>query len=49
MLVVDNLKKKKEGGMKILVYGAGVIDSIFAGKLALAGNEITVLARGKRF
>ena len=35
--------------MKILIYGAGVIGSIFAGKLALAGNDITVLARGKRF
>lgn len=35
--------------MKILIYGAGVIGSIFAGKLTLAGNDITVLARGKRF
>ncbi|MEA4893255.1 MAG: 2-dehydropantoate 2-reductase N-terminal domain-containing protein [Peptococcaceae bacterium] len=35
--------------MKILIYGAGVIGSIFAGKLASAGCEITVLARGKRF
>lgn len=35
--------------MKILIYGAGVIGSIFAGKLALAGNDVTVLARGKRF
>ncbi|NFA59106.1 hypothetical protein K8O96_00615 [Clostridium sporogenes] len=35
--------------MKILIYGAGVIGSVFAGKLALAGNDITVLARGKRF
>lgn len=34
--------------MKILVFGAGVIGSIFAGKLAIAGNDITVLARGKR-
>lgn len=34
--------------MKICVYGAGVIGSIFAGKLAIAGNDITVLARGKR-
>lgn len=35
--------------MKILVFGAGVIGSIFAGKLAIAGYDITVLARGKRF
>lgn len=35
--------------MKILIYGAGGIGSIFAGKLALAGNDVTVLARGKRF
>lgn len=35
--------------MKICIYGAGVIGSIFAGKLALAGNDITILARGKRF
>ncbi|WMJ77530.1 MULTISPECIES: ketopantoate reductase family protein [unclassified Sedimentibacter] len=34
--------------MNILVYGAGVIGSIFAGKLALAGNNVSVLARGKR-
>lgn len=35
--------------LKILIYGAGVIGSVFAGKLALAGNDVTVLARGKRF
>lgn len=35
--------------MKILIYGAGVIGSIFAGKLSLSGNDVTVLARGKRF
>ncbi|BCN30902.1 ketopantoate reductase family protein [Anaeromicropila herbilytica] len=34
--------------MKILIYGAGVIGSIFAGKLAQAKNDVTVLARGKR-
>jgi len=34
--------------MKILVYGAGVIGSIFAGKLAKNGYDITVLARGNR-
>ena len=34
--------------MKTLVYGAGVIGSIFAAKLCLSGNDVTVLARGKR-
>lgn len=34
--------------MRILIYGAGVIGSIFAGKLGKNGNEITVLARGNR-
>ena len=34
--------------MKILIYGAGVIGSIFAGKLAIAGNDVSVLARGNR-
>lgn len=40
---------KGEINLKILIYGAGVIGSVFAGKLALAGNDVTVLARGKRF
>lgn len=34
--------------MKLLIYGAGVIGSIFAAKLSLAGQDVTVLARGKR-
>ena len=34
--------------MKILVYGAGVIGSIFAYKLKSGGNDVTVLARGER-
>jgi ketopantoate reductase len=33
--------------MRILIYGAGVIGCIFAGKLAASGKDITVLARGK--
>jgi 2-dehydropantoate 2-reductase len=33
---------------KILFFGAGVIGSLYAGKLALSGQNITVLARGKR-
>ena len=33
---------------KILVYGAGVLGSLYAGKLQQAGFEVTLLARGKR-
>ena len=33
---------------KILIFGAGVIGSVYAGKLALAGHSVTVLARNKR-
>ena len=34
--------------MKILIYGAGVIGSMFAYKLKTGGNEVSILARGKR-
>jgi 2-dehydropantoate 2-reductase len=34
--------------MRILIYGAGVIGSIFAYKLKNARNDVTILARGKR-
>jgi len=34
---------------KILIYGAGAIECIFGGKLAISGIDITLLARGKRF
>lgn len=34
--------------MRFLIYGAGVIGSIFAGRLAAAGHDVTVLARGRR-
>jgi 2-dehydropantoate 2-reductase len=34
--------------LKFLIYGAGAIGSIFAGRLALSGYNSTVLARGKR-
>lgn len=33
---------------KILIFGAGVIGSIYAGKLVLAGHKVTMLARNKR-
>jgi 2-dehydropantoate 2-reductase len=35
--------------MKILVYGAGVIGSIYSAKLFEAGLDVTLLARGKRY
>jgi 2-dehydropantoate 2-reductase len=34
--------------MKILVIGAGVIGSIYAGKLLQAGHEVVLFARGSR-
>lgn len=33
--------------MKILIYGAGVIGQIYAGRLHEAGHDVTVLARGR--
>ncbi|MDQ6687333.1 MAG: ketopantoate reductase family protein, partial [Actinomycetota bacterium] len=34
--------------MRILVLGAGVIGSVYAGKLLQAGHEVVLLARGPR-
>ena len=34
--------------MKILVYGAGVIGTLYAARLASSNHQVTVLARGKR-
>ncbi len=34
--------------MKILVYGAGVLGSLYAGRLQATGHEVTLLARGQR-
>lgn len=34
--------------MKILIYGAGVIGSVYAGFLHEAGHEVSILARGRR-
>ncbi len=35
--------------MKFLIYGAGVIGSIFAAKLSHTGYDVTVLARKERY
>ncbi|MEN9938024.1 MAG: hypothetical protein RLZZ387_4603 [Chloroflexota bacterium] len=34
--------------MRILIYGAGVLGSLYAARLAAAGDEVTVLAHGQR-
>ncbi len=34
--------------VKILVFGAGIIGSVYAGKLIEAGHDVTLLARGQR-
>ena len=34
--------------MKILVYGAGVIGTLYAARLQDGGNRVTVVARGQR-
>ena len=34
---------------KILIYGAGAIGSIFAGKLLRSGIDVTILARENRY
>ena len=34
--------------MKILVYGAGVVGTLYAARLQDGGNDVTVVARGER-
>ncbi len=34
--------------MRVLIYGAGVIGSLYAALLSETGTEVTVYARGKR-
>src|SRR3954469_6420882 len=38
----------KEAAMKMLVYGAGVLGSLFAVRMHEAGNDVSLLARGGR-
>ncbi|HPH94554.1 MAG TPA: 2-dehydropantoate 2-reductase N-terminal domain-containing protein [Anaerolineaceae bacterium] len=35
--------------MKICVYGAGVLGSLYAAKLQQAGHDVSIVARGKRY
>ncbi len=41
-------KKVRKERMKILVYGAGVLGSLYAARLKESGQDVTILARGKR-
>jgi len=40
--------KNREKRMKILVYGAGVLGSLYAARLKESGQEVTILARNRR-
>ena len=40
--------EEKESAMNILVYGAGVIGSVYAARLQEAGYTVSLLARGER-
>ncbi len=37
-----------EASVKVLVYGAGVIGTLYAARLQDGGNRVTVVARGQR-
>jgi 2-dehydropantoate 2-reductase len=41
-------EKTHKDRMKILVYGAGVLGSLYAARLKRSGQEVTILARGQR-
>lgn len=40
---------KESGKLKILVFGAGVLGSLYAARLQEAGSDVTVVARGQRY
>ena len=42
------IREEKERKMNILVYGAGVIGSVYAARLQEAGYNVSLLARGQR-
>jgi 2-dehydropantoate 2-reductase len=48
MMIKLRFLQMKIENKKILFFGAGVIGSLYAGKLALSGQDVTLLARGKR-
>jgi 2-dehydropantoate 2-reductase len=46
--VVVKTVPEKEAPLNILVYGAGVIGSLYAARLQEAGQNVSILARGQR-
>jgi 2-dehydropantoate 2-reductase len=50
MIKIQQMSKKDRGVsiMRVLVFGAGVLGSYLAHVLVRGGNDVTVLARGKR-
>jgi 2-dehydropantoate 2-reductase len=40
--------RRKSALLRVLIFGAGIIGSVYAGKLLQAGHEVVVLARGDR-
>jgi len=42
------IRLRKEVKMKVLIYGAGVIGSLYAARLKQGGHDVTLLARGQR-
>ncbi len=45
---MDHCHSKKVTLMRILIYGAGVIGSLYAALISDTGMDVTVYARGKR-
>ena len=42
------IAERNDASLKVLVLGAGVIGSVYAGRLAQAGHDVTVVTRGDR-
>lgn len=48
MLASEVKTMETRNGNRILVYGAGVLGSLYAARLAESGKDVTILARGQR-
>lgn len=48
MLMPLDFYRNGEAGMKILVFGAGVLGSLYAARLRQSGQDVSILSRGQR-